>query len=222
MFPLTKRSWWAVHFLCLRWCLINLVYNAGGIENMIPASARPKKEAAHETAPPPTPGKRPNQKQSRLNSRTLWKQSQTRQGSPEPAPVVNNLPQHATELSFSIKRALGARWDFIKKHNKAKYSELMSWLELLLVGRDGRSWQRMVRPLTQTPWKPLSAWSKRSSIRWTFGRHFETITKEVFIPSLFFIHLQITQLFLKPQGLAVPERITIKVPWRWWFKHYLN
>merc|ERR1712088_864936 len=33
----------------------------------------------------------------------------SRQGSPEPAPVVNNLPQHATELSFSIKRALGAR-----------------------------------------------------------------------------------------------------------------
>ena len=105
--------------VCLRWCLVN-------IENMIPASGRPKKEAAQGTALQQTRGERPSQKQSRINTRKLWKQSQTRQGSPEPAPVVNNLPQHATELSFSIKRALGARWDLTSSKNTTR-PNILNW-----------------------------------------------------------------------------------------------
>ena len=132
------------HWLMVSWThmdigLINVVILTGFVspwtkqklkvriqKNMILASGRPKKEAAQGTALQRTRGERSSQKQSRINSRKLWKQSQTRQGSPEPAPVVNNLPQHATELSFSIKRALGARWDLTLSKSTTR-PNILNW-----------------------------------------------------------------------------------------------
>lgn len=190
---------------------------------MIPASGRPKKEAAQGTALQRTRGERSSQKQSRINSRTLWKQSQTRQGSPEPAPVVNNLPQHATELSFSIKRALGARWDLTLSKSTTR-PNILNWCPIgTLICRKG--WKIMTEDgetLDSNALKTVVGMIKEIEYQVNIWQTFWNNYKRSVYSEPFFIHLQITQLFLKPQGLAVPERITIKVPWRWWFKHYLN
>ena len=57
----------------------------------------------------------------------------------------------------------------------------MTQAQLSIPGRVGRSWQRRVRALTQTPWGPSSPWSRRSSTRQLIHLNFLSILYPQFL-----------------------------------------